>query len=153
MRSIALSTALLVAIPMAAYADPPQAQSDHDRDQSGDRAFEHERYDRWNDSHWSHDYHGRWRNSGQTYNARNDRQFINLNGRYHMLRLQAVRGEPAIDRVTIMFNDGTSQTVQLDARLENGAGEVVRIDPDRRVRRVIVFTEPNTRGLYSVYAG
>lgn len=151
MRSIALSTALLVAIPALAYADPPQTQSDHDHDH--DRAVEHERYDRWNDSHWAHDYHGRWRTIGQTFNARNDRQFINLNGRYHMLRLQAVRGEPDIDRVTIQFNDGTSQTVQLDARLENGAGEVVRLDPDRRVRRVIVFTEPNTRGLYSVYAG
>jgi hypothetical protein len=150
MRSIALSTALLVAIPMAAYADPPPVQSEHD----GDRAFEHERYDRWNDSHWAHDYHGRWRTIGQTFNARNDRQFINLGGgRYHMLRLQAVRGEPEIDRVTVQFNDGTSQTVQLDARLENGAGEVVRIDPDRRVRRVIVFTEPNQRGQYSVYAG
>jgi len=68
MRSIALSTALLVAVPVAAYADPPQTNQtdrdrDHDRDRehNGDRAFEHERYDRWNDSHWSHDYHGRWR--------------------------------------------------------------------------------------------
>src|SRR5215468_12674371 len=106
MRSIALSTALLVAIPMAAYADPPQAQSDRDHD--NDRAFDHERYDHWNDSHWAHDYHGRWRSFGQTFNARNDRQFINLGGgRYHMLRLEAVRGEPKIDRVTILFTDGT----------------------------------------------
>src|SRR5882672_759243 len=97
MRSIALSTALLVAVPVAAYADPPQPQVDRDHDH--DPASEHERYDRWNDSHWSHDYHGRWRTIGQTFNARNDRQFVNFNGRYHMLRLQAVRGEPRIDRV------------------------------------------------------
>src|SRR5215475_6342764 len=126
MRSIALSTALLVAIPALAYADPPQTQNDRDR------ALEHERYDRWNDSHWSHDYHGHWRSFGQTFNARNDRQFINLGGgRYHMLRLQAVRGEPQIDRLSILFTDGTSQTVDLDARLTEGAGEVVRLDPDR----------------------
>ncbi len=143
MRTITLSAALLLAVPVAAYADPPQTQS-----------FEHERYDHWNDSHWAHDYHGHWRSFGQTFNARNDRQFVNLGGgRYHMLRLEAVRGEPKIDRVTVLFNDGTSQTVQLDTELTSGAGEVIRLDPDRRVRRVIVFTEPTTHGLYSVSAG
>jgi len=152
MRSIILSTALALAIPVAAYADPPQTHGDRDRDH--DRAVEHERYDRWNDSHWSHDFHGRWRTLGRSFNARADRQFINLGGsRYHALRFEAVRGEPQIDRVTILFNDGTSQTVNLDARLMDGAGEVVNIDPDRGVRRVIVFTQPNTRGIFSVYAG
>lgn len=151
MRSIALSTALLVAIPLAAYADPPQTRYDRDRDR--DRAVEHERYDRWNDSHWSHDYHGRWRSFGQTFSARRDRQLINLNGRYHVLRLQAVRGEPAIDRVIVQYVDGDTQTVQLDSRLGDGAGEVIRLDPGRRIVRVTVFTEPNARGLYSVYAG
>src|SRR5215468_1780400 len=139
MRSIAFSTALLVAIPAVAYADPPQTQYDRDRDHDGDRAFEHERYDRWNDSHWAHDYHGRWRTVGQTFSARNDRQFINLNGRYHMLRLQAVRGEPAIDRVVVQYSDGDTQTVQLDSRLSYGAGEVIQLDPSRRIHRVTVY--------------
>src|SRR5689334_5798076 len=98
MRSIALATALLMAVPVAAYADQPQ----YDRD----RAMEHERYDRWNDSHWSRDYHGRWRSFGQTFNARNDRQLINLNGKFRVLRLQAVRGEPQIDRVVVQYVDG-----------------------------------------------
>jgi hypothetical protein len=145
MKSMTLAAALLMAVPVAAYADPPQTQSD--------RALEHERYDRWNDSHWSRDYHGRWRSFGQTFNARNDRQLINLNGRYHMLRLQAVRGEPAINRVVVQYNDGDTQTVELNSRLTGGAGEVIRLDPSRGIRRVTVFTEPTTRGLYSVYAG
>ena len=153
MRSIALSTALLAAVPVAAYASPPQAQSDRDRDHDGDRASEHERYDRWNGSHWAKDYHGRWRTVGQTFNARNDSQLINLNGRYHMLRLQAVRGEPQIDRVVVQYIDGDTQTVQLDSRLGDGNGEVIRLDPSRRITRVTVYPERNARGLYSVYAG
>jgi hypothetical protein len=136
-----------MAVPVAAYADPPQTQSDRER------TLEHERYDRWNDNHWSRDYHGRWRSFGQTFNARNDRQFINLNGHYHMLRLQAVRGEPQIDRVVVQYSDGDTQTVELNSQLGNGAGEVIRLDPGKRVNRVTVFTERNTRGLYSVYAG
>jgi hypothetical protein len=147
MRSIALSTALLVAIPALAYADPPQTQSDRDR------AFEHERYDRWNDSHWSRDYHGRWRSFGQTFSARNDRQLINLNGHYHMLRLQAVRGEPNLERVVIQYNDGDTQTVELNSRLGDGAGEVIKLDDSKRITRVTVYAEHNTRGMYSVYAG
>lgn len=149
MKTFALSAALLMAVPVAAYAQPPQPQYDHDRD----RAFEHERYDRWNDSHWSRDYHGRWRSYGQTFNARNDRQLINLNGRYHVLRLQAVRGEPQIDRVVVQYSDGDTQTVQIDSRLPDGAGEVIRLDPGRRITRVTVYTERNARGLYSVYLG
>lgn len=147
MRTFALSAALLMAVPVAAYAQPPQPQYDRDR------AIEHERYDRWNDSHWSHDYHGRWRTFGQTFNARRDRQYINLNGRYHVLRLQAVRGEPQIDRVVVQYNDGDTQTVEINSRLPDGAGEVIRLDPGRRVNRVTVYTERNARGLYSVYAG
>jgi hypothetical protein len=159
MRSIALSTALLVAVPVAAYADQPQTQYDRDRDRARDydrdrdRAFVHERYDRWNDSHWAHDYHGRWRTIGQTFNARRDRQFVNLGGgRYRVLRLEAVRGEPAIERVVVQYYDGDTQTVELNSRLGDGAGEVIRLDPGRRINRVTVYTQRNTRGLYSVYA-
>jgi hypothetical protein len=141
-----------MAVPVAAYADPPQTQNDRDRDRANAN-FEHERYDRWNDSHWSRDYHGRWRSFGQTFNARNDRQLINLNGHYHMLRLQAVRGEPQIDRVVVQYSDGDTQTVELNSQLGDGAGEVIRLDPGKRVNRVTVFTERNARGLYSVYAG
>lgn len=146
MKTFALSAALLMAVPVAAYAQPT-----YDRDR--DRAFEHERYDRWNDSHWSRDYHGRWRHFGQTFNARRDRQLINLNGRYHVLRLQAVRGEPEIQRVVVQYNDGDTQTVEINSRLPDGAGEVIRLDPGRRVDRVTVYTERNARGLYSVYLG
>jgi hypothetical protein len=149
MRTFALSAALLMAVPVAAYAQPqPPPQYDRDRD----RAIEHERYDRWNDSHWSRDYNGRWRAFGQTFKARNDRQFINLNGRYHVLRLQAVRGEPEIERVVVQYNDGDTQTVEINSRLPDGAGEVIRLDPGRRINRVTVYTQRNTRGLYSVYA-
>jgi hypothetical protein len=139
-----------MAVPVAAYAQPPQTQYDRDHDRA---MSEHERYDRWNDSHWSRDYHGRWRSFGQTFNARNDRQLINLNGRFHVLRLQAVRGEPAINRVVVQYIDGDTQTVELNSRLTNGAGEVIRLDPGRRITRVTVFAESTTRGLYSVYAG
>jgi hypothetical protein len=151
MKSLVFST-LLAVVPATAFVAPVAAdvpQQGHDRD------FHHEHYDRWNDSHWARDFHGRWQVLGRGFNARNDRQPINLSGRFHKLRLEAVRGEPRINRIAIHFADGTSQTVDVDAQLSTGAGEVIDLDNagDRRIRRIVVFAEPSTRGVYSVFAG
>jgi hypothetical protein len=64
-----------------------------------------------------------------------------------------VRGEPQIDRVVVQYVDGDTQTVELNSQLGDGAGEVIRLDPSRRINRVTVFTQRNARGLYSVYLG
>ncbi|HMG23499.1 MAG TPA: hypothetical protein VK607_19330 [Kofleriaceae bacterium] len=151
MKSLILSALIATvpaAIPAAAHAQPVHANVQV--------RIGHERYDRFADSHWARDTQRRWRMVGGYMNARNDRQFINVGGpRVSKLRIEAVRGEPAIDRMTILFGDGSSQTVELDGRLQVGAGEVIDLEGagPRQVRRVIVFTQPNTRGVYSLYAG
>jgi hypothetical protein len=150
MKSLILSALIAAApaaIPAAAYAQPVRADVQV--------RVGHERYDRYADSRWSREHHARWRMVGGYMNARNDRQFINVGGpRVSKLRIEAVRGEPAIDRLTILFGDGSSQTVELDGRLQVGAGEVIDLaGASRQVRRVIVFTQPNARGVYSLYAG
>jgi hypothetical protein len=154
MKSILVS-ALLATIPATLYAAPPErvAQREvqtYDRDRG---TWNREHYDRWNNSRWAHDYHGRWRMIGSYNNARQDRQSISVAGqRLHKLRIEAVRGEPRIERVTLMFLDGSSQTIDVSTRLEQGSGEVIDLDSDRRIRRVIVEAAPRTRGVYAVYA-
>jgi hypothetical protein len=151
MKSLVFST-LLAVVPAVAYVAPAAA----DREIPQQSNFHHEHYDRWNDSHWARDFHGRWQVLGRGFDARNDRQPINVSGnRFHKLRLEAVRGEPKIDRIAIQFTDGTSQNVDVDDRLSAGAGDVIDLDNvgDRRIRRIVVFAEPSTRGLYAVYAG
>ena len=163
MKRIAIIAALATAIPVAAYAwptgrvadrDPQQTYQrdrDHDRDRDRDTFFRHDHYDRFD--RWSGDYRGRWTPIARGYNAHTDRQFINVgNARFRRIRIEAVRGEPVVTKIAIEFGDQTTQAVDLDARLTRGQGEVIDLNGDvRRVHRIIVYTDPNSRGAYSLY--
>lgn len=77
-----------------------------------------------------------------------------LNGnhqRLHKLRIKAVRGAPVIHRVTIDYLNRDAQVVTVNSRIVRGTGEVIRIDPNSRIQRIIVYTEPRYGGAYSVF--
>jgi hypothetical protein len=161
MNRIALLTVLLISIPAASYASPhgPVAEGDGVRvvihaDVHNDASWNRERYDRYEHSHWSRDFRGKWEPLAQGYNARSDRQFINIggNGRYRKLRIEAVRGEPVLLKIAIEFMDRTSQAVEYRETLPTGTGEVIDLNGgDRRIKRIIIYTDPHSRGSYSVY--
>jgi hypothetical protein len=123
----------------------------HDNDPNGQ--WTHDRYDRYNDSHWSHDFRGRWRTLASAYTTQGQRQFIHVNGaRLSKLRIESVRGTPVIQKIAVEFGDGSSQAVDLNMRLPRGAGEVIDLNgATRKVNRIIVYADPQTRGSYSVY--
>jgi len=161
MKRIALITALATAIPAAAYASPggrvadrnvPQQTYYRDRDRA-EVTFTRDHYDRYNNSHVANDFRGRWVPLARGFSARSDRQFINAgNGRFRKIRIEAVRGEPVVTKIAIEFADQTTQAIDLDARLRAGGGEVIDLNGGvRRVHRIIVYTDPNGRGAYSVY--
>lgn len=113
-----------------------------------------ERYDRYEGSRWHRERRMRWTPLATGYNARTDRQFINLAGRgaYKRLRIEGVRGEPVILKIAIEFADRTNQAVEYRESLPAGTGEVIDLNGDvRRINRIIVYTDPNSRGSYSVY--
>jgi hypothetical protein len=149
-------TALAMAAPVAAYAQPVRV---YERDRVYDRddrdavvIFRHDRYENWNRTHW-YQQSGRWQPLARYYSARTDRQFIPVNGgRFSKIRIEAVRGEPVILKVAIEFMNRTTQAVDLDARLTRGAGEVIDLNGgERRINRIIVYTDPRARGAYSLY--
>jgi hypothetical protein len=151
MRGIALLTTLAMTAGTAAvYADPPRVEVRVERDR--DAGWTRDHYDRYNDSHWSHDFRGRWMSLGQG-STQGQRQFNPPRaGRLNKLRVEAVRGAPAITSMTIEFADGSTQAVNLDMRLQRGGGEVIDLNGrNRKVFRVIVYPDPRTRGTYSLY--
>jgi len=169
MNRLALLTVLVMAIP-AAYASPHGRVADHDepriviRDRGDhprtvvrdryDGGWTRERYDRYDRSHWYRDFRGRWEPLARGYSARTERQFINIggHGRYRKLRIEAVRGEPVLLKIAIEFMDGTAQAVEYREVLPAGTGEVIDLNGgDRRIKRIIVYTDPRSRGSYSVY--
>jgi hypothetical protein len=164
MRGIAFLAALALSIPTAAQAWPYGRVADrddvrrYDRDRDRDRdhndgGWSRERYDRYEDSHWVRDFHSRWVPLARGYSARTDRQFINLGGaRYRKLRIEGVRGEPVILKIGIEFWDKTNQAVEYRESLPAGTGEVIDLNGgERRINRIIVYTDPHSRGSYSVY--
>jgi hypothetical protein len=160
---MALLTTLAMTTATAAYADP---QRDYDRDHDRDRAYDRDRdrnheitvsrdhYDHYGRSHWARDFRGRWMAMAQIAGTRDERQFgpsIN-NNRFRKIRVEAVRGVPMITQVKIEFENSTVQTVDMNTSLPAGAGEVIDLNGDvRKIRRVIVYTAPQSRGSYTVY--
>lgn len=167
MKHIALLSALAMSIPAAAYAwpigrtaergDPPRTYDrdrDYDHDHDRDAGWNRERYDRYDRSHWARDFRSRWVPLARGYTARTDRQFIHVGGtgRYRKLRIEAVRGEPVILQIAVEFMDKTTQVVKYRESLPAGSGEVIDLNGgDRRIKRIIVYTDPYSRGAYSVY--
>jgi len=143
MRRLAFLTTLVLAgsVSAPAFADPNH--------RFGDR----ENYERYDRSHWARDFHGRWFPLATRFSANAHRQFINVRGseRLDKLRIEADRGTPVINQIAIEYTDGNTQKVRLDERLPAGSGEVIHLNPDQRIQRIIVYTEPGYGGQYSIY--
>ena len=136
------------------HPDDSEAPWDQDYDDAyDDGAYSRDHYDRYSDSRWSHEFRGRWMPIATGYSAESGRQFITLNSRpLHRLRVQAESGAPVIIQIGIEYQgDPNIQKVKLNSRLPAGAGEVISLNRNRGVKRIIVYTEPRYRGRYSVF--
>jgi hypothetical protein len=155
MKRIAFLTTLIIGASSVAYAQPaPYRHGEYDRHGDYDRRDTNAReaYDRYDRSHWARDFRGRWVMLADRYSANAKRQFINLRGRsgFDRLRIEAARGTPVINQVAIEYTDGNVQKVRLDARLPQGAGQVIRLNR-QPIQRIIVYSEPGYGGQYSVF--
>jgi hypothetical protein len=117
-------------------------------------------YDRYEDSHWNREFTGRWVTIAEGTGADGRREFwLNKDNkeaghRFAKLRLEATRGEPAIEKIAVNFANGATQVIPINSRLAPGSGEILDLDGDeRRVVRVIVYPFARSRGVYSVLAG
>jgi len=153
MRGLTLLTALAMAVPAVPTIASAQARVIV-REPEVTVRWNREHYDRYENSHWHREFRGRWTPLATGYNARTERQFINLGGHggYRKLRVESVRGEPVILKIAIEFADKTSQAVEYRESLPSGTGEVIDLNGDvRRINRIIVYTDPHSRGTYSIY--
>jgi hypothetical protein len=82
-------------------------------------------------------------------------QQILLRGRgaFRAIRVEGSRGAPVISRVTIDYADGVApQIVTLNEQLSPGEGRTIDLHGGRQeVKRVIVYTDPQYGGTYSVF--
>jgi hypothetical protein len=97
----------------------------------------------------------RWVTIADRYSADSNRQFINLRGQeaYRRIRIEASRGAPVIKQVGIEYADSRdTQVIRIDERLAPGQGRTIDLHGGRRpIQRIIVYTQPEYGGAYSVY--
>ncbi|HEY5937374.1 MAG TPA: hypothetical protein VIU61_22155 [Kofleriaceae bacterium] len=140
MRRLALLTTLALAGGTLTAAAEPQWR-DRDRDYRDGYGYREVRRDRG------------WTQLAPVHTGRIQTQQIMLNGnhqRLHKLRIQAVRGAPVVTRVTIDYMHREAQVVPVNSRVSRGEGTVIRIDPNARIQRILVYTEPRYGGAYTV---
>jgi hypothetical protein len=146
---------MLALVTTSAFAAPSNQYDRREwRDYDGDDYFERDRapYQRFDRTRWHRDFRSRWVTIANAYSATTNRQFIKMNGQtFDRLRIEAVRGAPLIKQVAVEYQDGNTQVVRLDERLNQGAGEVLRLN-GVPINRVIVYTEPRFGGAYGLYA-
>jgi hypothetical protein len=165
MKRIALLATLAMLIPAAVSAQPSGAGYDRPVSQppaspstyspgGNETSWTPESYDDYGRSRWARDRGFRWVPLAQGYNAAIPRQFINIGGpgRFRTLRVEGVRGNPMIERLSIQFSDGTRGTVVFRSSLRQRAGQVINLPAGRRrIDQIIVYSNPRWRGSYSVY--
>jgi len=97
----------------------------------------------------------RWVTLAESFSAATNRQFINVLGRgeFQRIRVAATQGAPVINQVAIEYMDDTNtQVVKIDARVPPGHGQVIDLAGGRRqIRRIVVYSDPQSGGSYAVY--
>jgi hypothetical protein len=160
MRRLVLLSALAMASAPAA-----SAQTTYYRDRDTDRERNPDACrigrDRYDGGYYDRDgrmrdwrSRSRWVPIAERSSATTERQFINVagrGGRFRCLLVEGVRGAPVIERVAVEFENRRTQVWDLNRRLMRGADEVIDLGGPRRIRRIIVYTEPARRGVYSIY--
>ncbi len=160
MRTLKILTVVgLAAASSVASADDQYGRDydyDYDRDgYRGARDYRGDSYDRDRHSRWDRDRHdGGWVPLVRGTPADDGRQNVVMRGRgarLDKLRLQADRGAPVIQRIAVEYQNGVRAIVRLNTQLQRGQAQLIDLDDDQRVRRIVVFTDPRYRGMYSVY--
>lgn len=99
-------------------------------------------------------YGANWVQLADTYSAQTDQRAIDLNGRggeFRRLRVESVRGAPVINQIAIEFANGEAQQVSIHTRLPSGEAQVIDLDRDAPIRRIVVYADPRFGGAYSVF--
>ena len=166
MRRLAALTALTMATSSVAIAQAPGRDYDYERDDGGyydnmpppqhpPPQYSPPQHDRSARRYYDRGYtRDRWVPLADSYSASSERQFINVmgrGGRFNRLMVQGVRGTPVINRIYVEYEGRGSQTIELNRRLRRGGDEIVELRGHRPIRRIVVYTDPSYRGVYSLY--
>lgn len=137
MKILLLSAALVAGAPTAVTAAPADNESTERVSYNG--------RDRRDASSWTE--------LASPTPASHGREYIAVDGRYTLLRVDAVAGRPSVRAVRIRYKDGTERAVRIDRVLGTRAAPSAYIELRglKEIDHLVVITA-RSRATYAVYA-
>ena len=72
---------------------------------------------------------------------------------FAQILVKAVDGEAEIEQIEITYRDHQSRVVRLGRRLVAGDGQVIELREKRPIEKIVVHTDPDSRGDYVLFGG
>jgi hypothetical protein len=97
---------------------------------------------------------GEWVEIASEMPAKHGTQFVIVGkeaGSFSKLRVDGAKSKTIVRKVKVVFTDGKVKTVQLDKTLAKGKSTLVDLGDPKAIDRVVITTNPNTRGEYAIY--
>lgn len=70
---------------------------------------------------------------------------------FSQLLLKAVDGEPQIESLEIQYMDDDLKQVTVHRKLLAGDGQVIELQQNGVIKRITVFTQPDSHGSYTIF--
>ena len=70
---------------------------------------------------------------------------------FSQLMLKAVDGEPQIESLQIEYMDDDMKQVTVHRKLVAGDGQVIELQQKAVIKKITVFTQPDSKGSYTIF--
>jgi hypothetical protein len=95
-----------------------------------------------------------WRNLGQPVEVSQIQRTLQLSGqggKIATLMIKGVSGEPEIEQVLIEYMDQAQKKVDVNRRFVPGDGQVLELQDDRPINKIIVIMDPDSQGTFEIF--
>lgn len=138
MRSLAISALILAAAPGVVSAAPAKDETGERVSYSGERA------------RTSLPADGEWVEIASATPASHGREYITVEGRYGLLKIDAAKGRPVVQTVRVVYTDGKERVVRIGRALGGKSATAIIQVTGAPIDHVVVHTNPKSKGAYVV---
>ena len=82
--------------------------------------------------------------------ASHGREYITVDGRFSLLRIDAAKGRPVLKSVRVVYTDGNERVVRMERVLGGKRATAIVSLSGSQIDHVVVNTDPKSKGTYVV---
>jgi hypothetical protein len=93
---------------------------------------------------------GEWVEIASATPASHGREYITVEGRFGLLRIEAAKGRPVLKSVRVVYSDGKERVVRMERALGGKRATAIVQLSGSQIDHVVVNTDPKSKGSYVV---